>query len=115
MGISLVAVGSLLLLNTLGIIDWAVWPYLLRWWPVILIFSGLEIIFRRRLFALLMVLMFIAGTAYYVHVGQPQSWQRYFMWNKEPESLPLFRWQQEIINDVEAANLGLDYSGVIDS
>jgi hypothetical protein len=37
--------GILLLLNTLNIVPWTVWDYIWPFWPFILIFCGLRIIF----------------------------------------------------------------------
>jgi hypothetical protein len=107
-GFTLVIVGIMLLLNTMEIISWAVWPYLLHWWPVFLIALGLEFLFRRRLFFLVIAFMLLAGTVYYVYTGQPDNWHRYFMWNRHHQLLPLFQWQQEIPAGTEARGLELD-------
>jgi hypothetical protein len=107
-GLTLVFVGTLLLFNTMGIISWAVWPYLLRWWPVFLIALGLEIVFRRRLFFIIIAVMFLTGTLYYVYAGQPDAWHRYFMRNRHQQAVPLFRWQQEIPVYIEANRLELE-------
>ncbi len=40
----LLAIGFILLFNNLGIIPWGIWMTLWRYWPVILILTGLEII-----------------------------------------------------------------------
>lgn len=109
-GFALVILGILLLLNTLGFLNWAVWPYLLRWWPVFLIALGLELVFCRRLFLLLAAIMILVGAAFYIYSGQPNSWHHYFMWNERHQSLPLFRWQQELPDDIEANRYGLDFT-----
>lgn len=44
----LIAAGALLLLNNLGLLSWGVWAALLRFWPVLLIAVGLDIIVGRR-------------------------------------------------------------------
>ena len=44
----LIALGAVLLLNNLGMLDWSVWDILLRLWPVILIATGLDLILGRR-------------------------------------------------------------------
>lgn len=44
----LILVGGILLLNTLGVLDWSVWWSLLRLWPVLLIAAGLELLLGRR-------------------------------------------------------------------
>ncbi|MBI4312720.1 MAG: hypothetical protein HY681_13200 [Chloroflexi bacterium] len=47
-GLLLIAVGGLLLLQTLGIVPWSVWADLWRLWPAALIASGIGIIFGKR-------------------------------------------------------------------
>jgi len=42
--IFLIFVGVMLLLNTLSIIDWNIWGYLIRFWPILLILGGLRIV-----------------------------------------------------------------------
>lgn len=46
--ILLIAIGSLLLLNNFGIISWRVWDLLWRFWPVLIILLGLNLIFGKR-------------------------------------------------------------------
>lgn len=43
-GFSLLFVGLVFLLNTLGILPWETWSTLLRLWPLLLILSGIRII-----------------------------------------------------------------------
>lgn len=43
--IVLIFVGSLLFLNTTNIVSWEVWGYLWRFWPLLIIFSGLQVLF----------------------------------------------------------------------
>lgn len=62
----LIAVGVVLLLNTLGILDWSIWWRLLRLWPVLLIAAGLDLLLGRfsiwgSLLAALLVLAVLAG------------------------------------------------------
>lgn len=44
----LIAVGIILLMNTLGILEWGIWWSLLRLWPVLLIAAGLDLLIGRR-------------------------------------------------------------------
>lgn len=44
----LIAVGSLLLLNNFGIISWDVWEMLWKFWPILIILLGLQLIFGKR-------------------------------------------------------------------
>lgn len=46
----LILAGIVLLLNTTGVIPWSVWADIGRYWPVLLIVSGLGIIFGRKSF-----------------------------------------------------------------
>jgi hypothetical protein len=41
-------VGIILLMNTLGILEWGIWWSLLRLWPVLLIAAGLDLLIGRR-------------------------------------------------------------------
>jgi hypothetical protein len=44
----LIAIGTVLLLNTLGILEWGIWWNILRLWPVLLIAAGLDLLLGRR-------------------------------------------------------------------
>ena len=62
--ILLLAIGILLLLNTTGVVGWSIWWQFFRFWPVILIAVGLNIILAPRfpmLSALVVALIFAAG------------------------------------------------------
>jgi len=69
-GLLLVAVGVLLLLQTLGLVPWAVWLDVWRLWPVLLIIAGVSILFGERarwLAALLVVVLLIGSAAFAVY------------------------------------------------
>jgi hypothetical protein len=60
----LIFLGVVFLLNNLGILEWTVWDVILRFWPVILIAAGLDLVIGRRsgwgsVVALLIVLAII--------------------------------------------------------
>lgn len=62
----LIAMGTILLLNTLGILEWSVWWTLLRLWPILLIAAGLDLLLGRysiwgSLLAAVLVLAVLAG------------------------------------------------------
>ena len=62
----LIAIGAVLLLNTLGILEWSVWLTIVRLWPVLLIAAGLDLLLGRvsawgSLLAALLVLGVLAG------------------------------------------------------
>ncbi|MBU1050868.1 hypothetical protein KKG90_12705 [Candidatus Bipolaricaulota bacterium] len=45
-----IIVGAVLLLNTLDVVDWAIWPKVVRLWPVVVIGFGANLLiqhFRR--------------------------------------------------------------------
>jgi hypothetical protein len=44
----LITIGVILLLNTMGILDWSIWWQLLRLWPILLIAAGLDLLIGRR-------------------------------------------------------------------
>lgn len=44
----LIAAGIILLLNTMGILDWGIWWQLLRLWPILLVAAGLDLLIGRR-------------------------------------------------------------------
>ena len=46
-GIFLLFIGTVLLLQSLDVIPWALWDTLWRFWPVLLIISGLSMLFGR--------------------------------------------------------------------
>ncbi len=46
-GIFLLFVGTVLLLQSLDVLPWALWNTLWRFWPVLLIITGLGILLRR--------------------------------------------------------------------
>jgi len=70
-GLTLVAVGGILLGNTLGMIPWGVWWNVLALWPLLLVAAGIDIIGRGTDNAWLRVLsslVVIAGLGYGVFV-----------------------------------------------
>lgn len=75
-----ISLGTILLLNTLGMLSWEIWWTLFRLWPIILIAIGLELVFGRRsrigeVVAALLVLGVVIGALYLngvnVQLGQP--------------------------------------------
>lgn len=48
-GVFFISIGVLLMLNTTGAVDWAVWSILWRFWPVLLILGGIQMIFGKSL------------------------------------------------------------------
>jgi hypothetical protein len=62
-GIVLLVGGVLLLLQTTGVVSWGVWANLWRYWPVILIAIGINVMVGRRLplIAGLLILLLLGG------------------------------------------------------
>ncbi|MEJ2737539.1 MAG: DUF5668 domain-containing protein [Anaerolineae bacterium] len=74
----LIGVGILLLLNILGILEWSVWWNLLRFWPILLIAAGLDLLIGRRsvlgaLIATVLVLALLAGALWLTTTGAMTS------------------------------------------
>ncbi len=44
----LIAIGVVLLLNTMGVLEWSVWLTIIQLWPVLLIAAGLDLLLGRR-------------------------------------------------------------------
>ena len=74
----LIALGTILLLNTLGVLDWSVWWDILRLWPLLLIAIGVDLLIGRRsiwggLVVALLVLGVLAGVVWQSQSGAPPS------------------------------------------
>lgn len=59
--IILVAIGIVLLLSNLGVLDWSLWDALWRLWPLILIGIGLDLMLRRKRLGSLIAGLVAAG------------------------------------------------------
>jgi hypothetical protein len=53
--IFLIFIGGIFLLNTTGIVGWGIWNYLIRFWPVFLIFAGIRLVFKKTLLSEIIV------------------------------------------------------------
>ena len=71
----LLVLGVLLLLNNFGLLHWDVWATLARWWPLLLIAAGLDLVVgsRSRLASLLIVVAMLL--AFGLLLWQSTSWQ----------------------------------------
>ena len=75
----LIAVGVLLLLSNLGLIEGALWPELLRFWPVLVIAVGLDLLLGRPSFGIaigsivFVVLGLVVGGALFFALA-PDTW-----------------------------------------
>jgi hypothetical protein len=70
----LIGAGVVLLLNTLGIVEWSIWWSILRLWPVLLIAAGLDLLLGRysiwgSLLAVLLVVGVVVGALWLSQSG----------------------------------------------
>lgn len=56
-GILFFLLGGVLFLNTIDVLSFAIWKYLLGFWPVILILNGMHIIVGRNRFGAMVMLL----------------------------------------------------------
>jgi uncharacterized protein YjbI with pentapeptide repeats len=74
----LLTIGFILLFNNLGSLPWDVWDRLWRYWPVIFILSGIQILARHSesdfvyVLAVLISILLIIGTVFLAWNGYPQ-------------------------------------------
>ena len=72
----LIFLGVVFLLNNLGAVEWTVWDVILRFWPVLLIAAGLDLVFARRSawgsIIALMILLAVVGVSIGA-IDQPPS------------------------------------------
>lgn len=43
----LITIGSLLLANNFGYLSWSIWQNLVAYWPILIVFAGIDIIFGK--------------------------------------------------------------------
>ncbi|MCD6119319.1 hypothetical protein J7K50_05715 [bacterium] len=74
-GVLIICAGITLLLNTVGYLDWCVWDTLWRFWPVLLITAGINVIFERTaLWPVVFISpLIIAGIFWFVIIGYEAS------------------------------------------
>jgi len=75
----LLAIGFTLLFNNLGLFPWEIWDRLFRYWPVILILSGIQIFARHSrsglmyFSAVFLSILLIIGAVFLAWNGYPRS------------------------------------------
>jgi hypothetical protein len=82
----LLTVGALLLLNNFGFLSWDVWDTLWKFWPIIIIFWGLETILGRSyihnilviLIGLAIIIFILVYTLYPANFGFGKQQQKMF-------------------------------------
>jgi len=70
----MIGAGTILLLNTLGILEWSIWWTILRLWPVLLIAAGLDLLLGRysiwgSLLAVTLVIAVVVGALWLSEAG----------------------------------------------
>ncbi len=76
-GLVLVVIGAILLMNTTGYLPWSVWESALRFWPVLLIGLGLQIVASNRFPGLaLAVVAILILAAMNPYAGENLGWRR---------------------------------------
>jgi hypothetical protein len=75
-GLYFVGFGTLLFLNTQGIVPWSIWREALTYWPVCLVALGLRLAFERTRAPGLVILgpLLVLGTLTWVALQSPPAW-----------------------------------------
>lgn len=108
-GIIVILLGLILLANNFQILPWRVWVELLRFWPVILIAIGVDLIFRKsslsflQILSPLLIIAAIGGAIYLSQTGE-------VYYEKESE---VFKFQQPLLPDLEQANIEINFGAGI--
>ncbi|MEO0265827.1 MAG: DUF5668 domain-containing protein [candidate division WOR-3 bacterium] len=71
LGVIFILLGILFMLKNLGLFSESVWSYLWKFWPLILILIGLEILISNRILRGIIVLMFLLGVIFLAIRGKP--------------------------------------------
>ena len=68
----LIFLGTIFLLNTTGVVGWGIWEYILKFWPIFLIFAGIKLILKDSIVTeivltiLAILLFFVVGVFSYI-------------------------------------------------
>lgn len=82
-GIIFVFIGGIFLLENFGVIDFS-WSYIWRFWPILLIVTGINIVFSRshsKVGAIVTVMITIAALAFITLMGLRDGRHHGWMWN----------------------------------
>ena len=102
-GFLLVALGALLLLTTTGVVSFGIWLELAKYWPVLLLLTGMELVLAGRL--LLIRVVVVAGTLAVVVAAAYFSMPEY----DPPE--PLRATYVEPLGDTQRLHLSMEFIG----
>ncbi|MDO9557073.1 MAG: DUF5668 domain-containing protein [Coriobacteriia bacterium] len=91
-GLTVIAVGSVLLANTLGYLPWSVWWNVLSLWPLLIIAAGIDIIGRgtdNTWLRVLASLLVVGGLLYGAFLMTPSGrWFPFVTWGTSMDSTP---------------------------
>ena len=91
-GLTVIAVGSVLLANTLGYLPWSVWWNVLSLWPLLIITAGIDIIGRstdNTWLRVLASLLVVGGLLYGAFLMTPSGrWFPFVTWGTSMDSTP---------------------------
>lgn len=123
-GVILISIGVLLLLNTTGMVDFGLWGWLAKLWPVILIAIGIEKLFSTaqssnlRNLAWLSPIIIVGVVSYAVVAGQrddnSNTWNENWQWNWDDKSdapTSTHTWSEPMTADTKRLALELEMSG----
>jgi hypothetical protein len=107
----LIGVGVILLLQNMGVLSWDSWTALWRFWPLLIILLGLDVLIGRRssagsVVSALLIVLLVAAVAFVLTVGpdipELAGWAQVPGWQSEQISYPL--------EGVEDASIYIDWS-----
>ncbi len=107
-GITVILLGLVLLANNFQILSWRVWVELLRFWPVILIAIGVDLIFRKSSLSFLQILsplLIIAAIGGAIYLSQTEQVYK--------EKSEVFKFHQSLSPDLEQANIEINFGAGI--
>ncbi len=107
LGTILVCLGILFLLNTFNLLSWRTWNIIIRFWPVILIIIGLNIILKRSrlwwLVPLLIIILFLG-----LIFGFPRSMQPFNHFS-DKEYSGNYSYSRDIEEDLDNLRVNINY------
>lgn len=78
----LILFGALLLLNSIGVVSWGIWSYIVRFWPILIILIGLRIILGRfgigRLINMILTIVLTLGVFVIAYIQYTQQGIEFF-------------------------------------
>jgi hypothetical protein len=110
----LIVAGIILLFNNLGFLPWSIWITIWRLWPIILIFTGMELILPnscRKKVLLVTTILIIIGLLLFLSfvwtkpnsIPQQSTWEKIAHWSRK--SFPKTKKEEFIITDEDYPGL----------